>query len=238
MTKLTEWTEAEIEAAAEAIRAMLPYASTLDLARTGLGAVSRVPNGERSYIRRTKMTDRPTPPCVIGLAGCSEVGKTTLANLLATPRSVIVPFAAPIKTMLQALGVDPEQKEKTLRILQGRTTRYALQTLGTEWGRKCIGLNVWAYIWDETVHALFNSDPPPDLIIADDVRFLNEISVIRGYDGVVVYVERPDLFASSHASETSVEGKDCDWVLSNDGSLDQLKGKVDAWRRTWPTSQQ
>ena len=61
-----------------------------------------------------------------------------------------LPFAAPLKAMFAALGIAPAPRddprvwrETPHPLLCGRTPRQALQTLGTEWGRDCIGDDVW-----------------------------------------------------------------------------------------------
>jgi hypothetical protein len=55
-----------------------------------------------------------------------------------------VRFAGPLKAMMAALGctnaeIDGDRKEVPCDLLGGKSPRWAMQTLGTEWGRKLIG---------------------------------------------------------------------------------------------------
>jgi hypothetical protein len=124
-------------------------------------------------------------PIVIGFAGRAEVGKTTIANALATNlrqrgHSVsVAPFAAPVKRIAREMGWDGAKDAKGRRLLQ---------LLGTECGRECIGPDVWVDLWRRE-----NIDRVPipfDVLIIDDVRFLNEAAMIRELDGPVYEVRR------------------------------------------------
>lgn len=123
-------------------------------------------------------------PIVIGFAGRAEVGKTTIANALATNlrqrgHSVsVAPFAAPVKRIAKEMGWDGVKDTKGRRLLQ---------LLGTECGRECIGPDVWVDLWRQQ-----NIDVvrPFDVLIIDDVRFANEAAMIRELDGPVYEVRR------------------------------------------------
>ena len=43
--------------------------------------------------------------------------------------------------------IDGRWKEHPCSLLLNKTPRYAMQTLGTEWGRELIGENIWTHIW-------------------------------------------------------------------------------------------
>ena len=140
---------------------------------------------------------------LIGFCGPEGAGKTTAARLLAEIYGLpICPFAGPLKRMIEALGVPPRHlygspadKAAPLAIFDGKTARHAMQTLGTEWGRKCIADDFWVRAWIETV---------PKKAIADDVRFANEAEAILSRGGIVVRVvrsQRDTLKTPGHASE-------------------------------------
>ena len=107
------------------------------------------------------------------------------------------------------------------------SARVALQTLGTDWGRRLYP-DVWVdYLFDQA-----NPRVNPRLCISD-VRFPNEIRAIVRNGGKVVRVRRPvgELSMSSHESETSLDGVGdnlFDGTLDNDGTLDDLYRSVDA----------
>lgn len=141
---------------------------------------------------------------LIGLCGPEGAGKSTAAKLIAgTYRLPVWPFAGPLKRMIEALGVDPRHlygtpadKAEPLALFGGQTARHAMQTLGTEWGRQCIGSDFWVRAWLATV--------PAGGAIADDVRFPNEAEAVLNAGGVMVRVIRSprDLLKSPrHPSE-------------------------------------
>jgi hypothetical protein len=142
---------------------------------------------------------------IIGICGPQYSGKSTIAKAavtLLTERgrtARIVSFAEPLRLMLAALMhssgmkkaditlalTSPEAKEIPLACLQGKTPRYALRTLGTEWGRSLLGMDVWTDI------GLMNIDANPvDIVLIDDVRFDSEIDTIRKRQGRIVEMER------------------------------------------------
>ena len=79
-------------------------------------------------------------PELIGLVGAAHCGKTTVAILLSREhRYVRLRFADTIKDMLRVLGLSDEQLDGNLKevptdLLYGKTPRWAMQSLGTEWG--------------------------------------------------------------------------------------------------------
>lgn len=63
-----------------------------------------------------------------------------------------------------------------------------------------------------------------------DVRFPNEADHIRRAGGKIIKVVRPSLEGmqtDSHASETNIDKIDADFLLTNDGTLDDLASKVE-----------
>lgn len=136
---------------------------------------------------------------VIGLCGAEGAGKSTVAQVLEQYYgATVLPFAAPFKRMLAEIGVPdahlygtPEQKAQPLELLAGHSARYAMQTLGTEWGRECMGPDFWATIWRAKVQkivASYDGRKHPIVVVADDVRFGSEVSAIRDYGGTVLCV--------------------------------------------------
>lgn len=114
--------------------------------------------------------------------------------------------------------INPEGIKLEEQIL---TPRLILQLLGTEGGRDVIHPNIW-------VNATLGKLRESDQVIVTDVRFPNEVEGIKKRDGIVVRVIRPDkVSTSTHPSETSLNDyNDWDYVIINDGTLDDLEKKV------------
>jgi hypothetical protein len=92
--------------------------------------------------------------------------------------------------MVGALGIPAEVldgpaavKELPTERLNGHTVRFALQTLGTEWGRNIMGADFWVKQWEATLDGLPGA-------VADDVRFVNEAQAIMSRGGIVLRIER------------------------------------------------
>lgn len=174
----------------------------------------------------------------IGLCGPAGAGKSTAAERLVKRwRFNRVRFAGPLKTMMLALGLDPEQvdgalKEEPTPLLCGRTPRQAMQWLGTEWGRELIGPEFWIEAWRAAVERVPLQKPwrhRANLIVADDVRFVNEAQAIRDRGGLIVRIERPGAGSSSggdHASER-LEFQP-DRIIQNRGDLAAFLAEIDA----------
>ena len=167
-------------------------------------------------------------------------------------------YAYPIKWIISVLiGCDIRQledkefKEKELgEEWDGLTPRKLLQLLGTEAGRQIIHPNIW-------VNALFadyknksgfpymepeglsetdiNLTKYPNWIITD-VRFPNEIKGIKDRGGIVIRINRPQYLDNGlvirkdeHPSEIALDdSSDFDYVIENDGSIEDLVDKVRA----------
>lgn len=185
--------------------------------------------------------------CVIGLTGLAASGKSTVSDRLRREWGAHVrPFAGPLKRMLRGFledqGVEPlaarrmtsgDLKEVPADCLAGQTPRRAMQRLGTEWGRG-LGETLWIDAWRRSIEASdFDAavDGSTVLVVADDVRFHNEVDAIRALGGIIVRIDRPGAglagTSGDHESETADLG-DPDMVIANDGDLDHLAAQVDA----------
>jgi hypothetical protein len=167
-------------------------------------------------------------PKAIGIAGPARVGKDTAALWFVAHGYVKLSFAEPLKRGLAAmLGLTLDHLEGDLKecVLEpyGRSPRYMMQTIGTEWGRELINEDVWLMRASEIVAEL---KAETDCIgpVISDVRFENEAKWVRDQGGVVVHLsgrlDLPDVEA--HESEAGVEWQAGDATVVNDGSIAEL----------------
>ena len=169
---------------------------------------------------------------LIGLVGRLKNGKSSAASRLVMQHGYeMLKFAGPLKAALRAMGLNDEMiegklKETPLDMLCGKSPRWAMQSLGTDWGRKCMGEDLWVRLWQYKAQALLDNN---QRVVCDDVRFLNEARAIREMGGLLIRVTRPGYDSSStHASETELLSIETEMVLENDSTLDQLDRSVDA----------
>lgn len=141
-------------------------------------------------------------PRLIAFTGAAQSGKTTCARWLWDKFGFSTfSFAAPLKRMLATL-CPIDDKEARPHVLCGKTVREAMQTLGTEWGRNCIGGEIWLRAAKVEIEHLQSIGVPG--VACDDVRFDNEAEMIRGLGGIVVALKRPGMPRMQHASEAGI----------------------------------
>jgi hypothetical protein len=104
------------------------------------------------------------------------------------------------------------------------TPRFALQTLGTEWGRNC-DPNLWAKLGLAEMESWDCVRKDGGLGVFDDVRFENEARMIQRVDGVVWRVHRGAEKKVYHSSE-ALDGIVADLHIHNDGTLLELECMV------------
>jgi hypothetical protein len=202
---------------------------------------------------------------IIGLLGQAGAGKDTTADFLVKNHNFVkVALADPLKRIArdvfdftdeQLWGPSEKRNAPDMRYPRGMregdrclTPRYALQQLGSEWGRNCYP-NVWIdyairiakrltdyphgpsfYTAREGMRAKYVSDPEVAGVVISDVRFMNEVDAICAAGGRVWKIVRPGAGlqgeAGKHMSETEQEGIDhkhfaC--IIKNDMSLAVLE---------------
>ena len=119
------------------------------------------------------------------------------------------------------------------------TPRLLLQLIGTECGRNIIHPNIW-------VNALMNEYKPipikdlkegnevvmqqydlPNWVISD-LRFPNELKAIKDRGGITIRINRDSYLKSNdvHESETALDNATFDYVIENNGTIEELVEKV------------
>lgn len=171
---------------------------------------------------------------IVGILGKKGSGKSTVARYLVRRHKFVrMSFATPLKKMLtRGLGLprkfttDPTLKEGPNPLLNHKTPRYAMQTLGYEWGRQYLGEDFW-------VKHLANRMPKDRNIVIDDVRFDNEVQWLQTQNATFIHIFNEGGYekTESHASEQEllvVHAK----VLHNDKDKKSLYCEVEKWLAT------
>jgi hypothetical protein len=193
---------------------------------------------------------------IIGICGLIGAGKDTAADYLVNFHEFRRDsFAATLKDAVASVfGWDRdllEGRTKTAREwreqidpwwaarlnMPNLTPRLALQLWGTEVCRKGFHDEIWIASVENKIRQ------SKDNIVISDCRFPNEISSIRNAGGRVIRITRgqnPDWFAVArrspelmsiqhpevHASEYSWAATDFDFVIDNNGSIEDLYAQL------------
>lgn len=166
---------------------------------------------------------------LIAVTGMATSGKGVVSSRLSKHHGFhACRFAEPLKQMLAVgLGLTYEQldgreKSTPLPRFGGKTPRHLMQTLGTEWGRRTVGSDLWINILREKMPGM------GALVVVDDLRFPNEAAAIRDMGGQVWRVIRPGVEVSTHSSERLQASITADVTLMNTGTIGALNALVDA----------
>lgn len=179
---------------------------------------------------------------IVGLVGYIGSGKGTVGDILVRYHGYHqFAFADALKDAVSTIFVWPrgllEGDSNASRAFRERvdpwwsnkfgyevTPRLMLQKMGSEACRDNIADNIWIAALEKRIQGY------EDVVITD-VRFPNEINFIRSVGGAIVQVKRgpdPSLEERSkmHISETAWNDVTPDFLISNEGNLDELKESV------------
>ena len=119
---------------------------------------------------------------------------------------------------------DNEFKKSEVEWL-GMTVRELLQKFGT-----AIRNEVSDDFW---VKACLNNLEKDDDCLITDVRFKSEAKGIKDLEGIIVRVNREGAGAGNHISEIDLDDYSFDYVINNDGSMEDLLLKVKEFCTTY-----
>jgi hypothetical protein len=190
----------------------------------------------------------------IGLSGFAASGKTTAAKYIEKTygferRHIAEPLRAMIAVLMRANGISEEMidrylvgdlKDGVVIPELGKTSRELQITIGTEWGRECVGPDVWVNTWVRGVG-------PGERVMNDSVRFPNEEDAIHSLGGLTILITRKGtgpakfkwfglgkllykatgLMWGVHDSERT-DRLSPDIVIENDGTVEDLERAIDA----------
>jgi hypothetical protein len=172
---------------------------------------------------------------IIGLSGYAQSGKDTVGRILVKEYGFRrVAFADKIREALYVLNpvigwIEPARCLIALQDIVDREgweaakmyteVRRLLQRMGTEVGRRFFGENCW-------IDAAFREVSNIGNTVITDVRFPNEADAIRlGYSGEVWRINRHSA-VNMHISETALDAYAFDRVISNTGTIDDLRNTI------------
>lgn len=179
---------------------------------------------------------------LLGLCGYPMVGKDEVADFLVREHGFTrISFADPLRESLLALNpLIPIEDNRVVRLRElvdgvGWTTakrnkevRELLQRMGTEAGRDIHGDDCWVAIAERKLRAC---ETP---VVFTDVRFSNEVSLVRKYKGFILQLSRPGHSAvNNHKSEKLDYNAICDGHIVNNGSLVELQNIIDDFATEW-----
>ena len=166
---------------------------------------------------------------VVAFGGLATAGKTTAANLMANliyERELGIPrlrsFAGPLKEAAKTLGASKEGKPDLYRKF--------CQKVGTEMMRNpefvpgVTGEDYWVNLINDMMQENqdfeFESSDKETIMIFDDVRFENEIELIRRWGGIMIFVD-------ATARGVLVESGEDNWK-AHESEMVAIKSTLDA----------
>lgn len=168
---------------------------------------------------------------ILAISGHAQNGKDTVAGLLRDSlkadgnRVLVAHYADLLKYMCRTFfDWDGNKDEKG---------RHILQYVGTDIIRKQAP-DFWV---DFISSVLTYFKENWDYVLIPDTRFPNEIDklISNGFDVIHIRVVRPNFESplteeqQSHPSETALDNVNPDFYIYNEGSMDELKEKINKW---------
>lgn len=166
---------------------------------------------------------------LIGLVGNKSAGKDTFADYCCSKTKCIkYAFAAPLKKACQTLFLltdqqlyDPVEKEQIDPRWQ-MSPRQMFQFIGTDVMREQIHSDFWL---QHFLH--WYESHKEEHIIVSDVRFQNEIDLLKQCGGIIIKINR-NKTSDNHISEAGIESLlRIDHVIDNTTTLENYYEQID-----------
>lgn len=174
---------------------------------------------------------------IIGFSGYARSGKDTASDILVERHGFTkIAFADSLRDFLYAqnpIVVTDEGWEPLSQVIDQYgwdgykqsnyvdSIRELIQRTGTEAGRNTMWENVWV---DATMRKVIGVGN----FAFSDPRFPNEADAIRKRGGIVIRINRPGVGpANNHPSETSLDDYQFDYIVDNDGTIEDLSEELD-----------
>jgi len=194
---------------------------------------------------------------IIAVAGLIDSGKGTVSEYLAEHHDYRkLAFADKLKDAVAAIFgwprhlLEGDTRESRLwretedtwwsaRLGYTVTPRLMLQYMGTEAGRNVFGQDIWIASVEKAILNTNNINH-----VLTDLRFPNEADLVKRLFGINIRVERgerpdwydtavnapekmPELYPNVHPSECSLVNYKFDYVIDNNGTLEDLYSKIE-----------
>jgi hypothetical protein len=167
---------------------------------------------------------------IIGLSGYAQSGKDSTAELLCLKYGYKrLAFADPMRQALLTINPQLDSITRVSDLVEdygwdlakrNPEIRRLLQVLGTDFGRKMLGDDVW-------INIALSGIKSEDKIVVSDVRFPNEAEAIKKLGGTVWRINRHNHTAvNGHTSERAMDNYMFNYVIYNDGTLAELSDEV------------
>ncbi len=182
-------------------------------------------------------------PLIIGLTGKKGHGKTTATNKLAEvlmekgyyvqrhnfKDALIHTMRTKLNRTLALLGEHYNLTQQELFDQKPPMMRTLMQEVGTEIYRGMKD-DWWVLEWYKKIFEIIKlrEKEPKLAIITDDVRFLNEATILQAKRGVLIRIVREgyeDGVATTHQSETEMDGIQVDHTITAKDK-DELEAKI------------
>jgi dephospho-CoA kinase len=164
---------------------------------------------------------------IIGICGKKETGKSTVTNYLVQAYGFTeFIFAKALKDMLIRNGL--ATYEDTY-VTKTQHSRWLMQTIG-ELFRKEVNSNYWVNQVDFQMskHAsdCIEADKKIKMVVSD-IRYPNEAELIKERQGYLIKIVRDTGYEDNHPSEANVDLIDCEYIIHNNGSINDLYKRID-----------
>lgn len=174
---------------------------------------------------------------IVLLTAKARCGKDTAAKVFVDAGYTQFSFADPIRKFIMDVCGFKDLEELDLKkmipqeVLDGKTPRYAMQTLGTEWGRESINEKIWTSAVREKI-----TRSGAEKIVVSDCRFDNEYEDMLEFFPSsklrLIEIIRPKhadsltTDAANHKSESGLSSKFQREIVMNDGTLEEFLEKI------------
>lgn len=169
------------------------------------------------------------PPLVV-INGLPHSGKGAVADFLITKHGFTRhKLAKPIKDMLRALpGITEEHIEGKLKELpcpelNGKSPRWAMQTLGKQWRETMESDDPNA---PDFLCVVWGNGRPPGPVVVDDLRYPQEVPFFKELGAKILRIERPGVTAPDTGHEAEKHRLPVDATITNNGTLHDLEVTV------------